>query len=98
MRKIFLMIVACAALAACASPNQKLLDADTAYGITQDRALRYEALPVTDPAAKQAIKDTVAANAGASGDSAVNAANAALMKTLADHKINCGAGAADTCP
>lgn len=105
MRKL---ILACLVLAGCAtSAEQKLLDADNAYSATQDRVLKYNALPecsatVTsgceDPAAKADLKATVAANAGASGDVAVNAANAAVKKALDAHKINCGAGAADTCP
>lgn len=103
MKKL-IMIIGLVALTGCASEEQKLLDADNAYAVTQERAFNYVSLPACpeaapachDPATKAEIKSTVAANSGATGNEAVSAADEALTKVLTDHNINCRAGA--SCP
>ena len=94
-------------LAGCTSPEQKLLEADQSYSVTQNRVLKYVTLPectagVTagcdDPAVKAELKAETAAHAGATDAKGVAAADAELTGTLAKHGINCGAGASDPCP
>jgi len=96
------------ALAACASKEQKLLDSRNAYGVTQDRVIKYVGLPACpvgapachDPAVKAAFQAQAVTNAGAAGGDAgkIAAADNAYQAILNANGINCGAGAADSCP
>lgn len=108
MRKLLMITVVALGVAACTTTeNQKLLNADDAYAVTQQRALKYVSLPAcdggnapacADPAAEADVKATVKANQGAEGSAAVGKADAELTATLARHVIDCGAAATATCP